>query len=403
MSQTSPYSTFGENNRQATSQGAENYERYVLFVGKNGRELSKGLVAQGFSGLGIDGAFKAFQWMESRKRLDPKSLPEAIICDEALAEGSVLQLLHSVRSMPLLRLIPFILIGEQDTQASRFAAQQLGADDFYPTTVDARRLIDRINFLKSFNKLRPQLDAPYQDEEFVIPRSKRIFDMLMAGSLLLLLSPLLLLVALLIKLESSGPVFYVSRRAGSGFRVFDFFKFRTMHLQAENDLPNLMHLNVYATDGASLLMERQPEGSWWFFEGRKQEDTDLFQQAPGAGGSPFVKIADDPRVTFFGRFLRCTSIDELPQLFNVLTGDMSMVGNRPLPLYEAEQLTTDQWSKRFLAPAGITGLWQVARVGRNNISAEERKQLDISYAEKMSFGTDLVIMIKTLPALFQKD
>ena len=96
----------------------------------------------------------------------------------------------------------------------------------------------------------------------------------------------------------------------------------------------------------------------------------------------FVKIKNDPRVTKVGMFLRNTSIDELPQLINVLKGDMSIVGNRPLPLYEAEQLTSDDWGERFLAPAGITGLWQVMKRGKGSMSEEERKALDNAYARK---------------------
>ena len=122
------------------------------------------------------------------------------------------------------------------------------------------------------------------------------------------------------------------------------------------------------------------------------------------GSTSFVKIENDPRVTKFGIFLRNASLDEIPQLLNVLIGDMSLVGNRPLPLYEAEQLTRDQWAKRFLAPAGITGLWQVTKRGKGgDMSEEERMELDIVYAEKSSFLFDLGIMFKTVPALFQKE
>jgi lipopolysaccharide/colanic/teichoic acid biosynthesis glycosyltransferase len=102
--------------------------------------------------------------------------------------------------------------------------------------------------------------------------------------------------------------------------------------------------------------------------------------------------------------LRNTSIDELPQLFNVLIGDMSLVGNRPLPLYEAEKLTNDQSAARFLAPAGITGLWQVSKRGsKGGMSADERKALDVQYARNYSLKSDLTILLKTVPALFQQE
>jgi lipopolysaccharide/colanic/teichoic acid biosynthesis glycosyltransferase len=129
-----------------------------------------------------------------------------------------------------------------------------------------------------------------------------------------------------------------------------------------------------------------------------------YQQAKKAeSGSAFIKIANDPRVTRVGMFLRNTSIDELPQLYNVLRGDMSIVGNRPLPLYEAEKITTDQFAARFTAPAGITGLWQVSKRGKKDMSEDERKALDIEYAESFSLAKDLHILYKTVPALFQKE
>jgi lipopolysaccharide/colanic/teichoic acid biosynthesis glycosyltransferase len=125
--------------------------------------------------------------------------------------------------------------------------------------------------------------------------------------------------------------------------------------------------------------------------------------------SIFVKISNDPRVTRVGKFIRKTSIDELPQLINVLKGDMSIVGNRPLPVYEAELLTINSIANRFLAPAGITGLWQVELRGKAGVmSEEERKRLDNEYAshfvgDKYSFWYDIKLILRTIPALLQKD
>ncbi len=117
----------------------------------------------------------------------------------------------------------------------------------------------------------------------------------------------------------------------------------------------------------------------------------------------FFKLEKDPRVTKVGRILRKYSLDELPQLFNVLKGDMSIVGNRPLPLYEAEMLTTDDSVERFMAPAGITGLWQVEKRGDNgSMSDQERIQLDINYAKNYSIWMDLKICIKPFLHLSKK-
>ena len=196
--------------------------------------------------------------------------------------------------------------------------------------------------------------------------AKRLFDITVAGGLLLVLSPILLLIALLIKLESKGPIFYISQRAGSGYDIFNFYKFRSMRKGAEKELKDLA------------------------------EDGNQYQD------SVFIKIENDPRITRVGKFIRNTSMDELPQLLNVLKGDMSIVGNRPLPLYEAEMLTTDQHAGRFLAPAGITGLWQVTKRGGNDMSISERIALDIEYAQKYSVLYDFQIILKTIPALLQQ-
>ena len=114
-------------------------------------------------------------------------------------------------------------------------------------------------------------------------------------------------------------------------------------------------------------------------------------------------MENDPRITKVGRFIRKYSIDELPQLINILKGDMSIVGNRPLPLYEAELLTSDEHIDRFMGPAGLTGLWQVEKRGEaGKLSAEERKQLDIKYAKTFSFWLDIKIILKTVTAFIQK-
>ncbi|RZL46780.1 MAG: sugar transferase, partial [Pedobacter sp.] len=117
----------------------------------------------------------------------------------------------------------------------------------------------------------------------------------------------------------------------------------------------------------------------------------------------FVKFKNDPRITKIGAFLRKTSLDELPQLINVFIGDMSLVGNRPLPLYEAERLTTNKWSERFNGPAGLTGLWQISKRGQKDMSEVERKELDNYYASNYSLLLDLKIILKTFPALIQKE
>ena len=133
-------------------------------------------------------------------------------------------------------------------------------------------------------------------------------------------------------------------------------------------------------------------------------ESDFNKQKTEEINNAFVKIENDPRITKVGRFIRKYSIDELPQLFNILKGDMSIVGNRPLPLYEAEKLTNDDCIDRFMAPAGLTGLWQVEGRGKGGtLSAEERKQLDIKYGQTYNFILDMKIILKTFTAFIQKE
>jgi len=198
---------------------------------------------------------------------------------------------------------------------------------------------------------------------------KRLLDVIIASLIILILLPVFLLIALAIKLESKGPVIYASLRAGKGFKVFKFYKFRTMEANADKKVQALAHLNQYSADG------RVPV---------------------------FFKITNDPRITKVGKFLRNTSLDELPQLFNVLKGDMSLVGNRPLPLYEATNLVTNDFVERFSAPAGMTGLWQIKKRGKADMSTEERIKLDISYARRSNILFDFLIIANTTKALLQK-
>jgi lipopolysaccharide/colanic/teichoic acid biosynthesis glycosyltransferase len=198
---------------------------------------------------------------------------------------------------------------------------------------------------------------------------KRITDVVLALLLLMLLLPVFVIIALAIQFESRGPIFYNASRAGRGFKIFKFYKFRTMEVNADKKIDALAHLNQYNDH---------------------------------AVGARFFKISNDPRITKVGRFLRNTSLDELPQLFNVLKGDMSLVGNRPLPLYEAATLTTNDFVERFMAPAGMTGLWQIKKRGRSEMSIDERIELDISYARKANLFYDFWIMVKTPAAIFQK-
>lgn len=238
---------------------------------------------------------------------------------------------------------------------------------------------------------------------------KRTMDITAASGLLLAASPVLALTAIAIKIESKGPVLYRSKRVGEKYKIFDLLKFRTMAVNADKQMQLMRSLNQYGTEIQAEKMEEcpfckklsQPCSPVLFTdEGAICENLHFMRKGKKAS---FIKVSNDPRVTAVGKFLRKTSIDELPQLVNILKGDMSLIGNRPLPLYEAELLTTDHAIERFNAPAGLTGLWQVTKRGKKEMSEAERIELDKEYARKWSLKTDVKIFFKTFPALFQNE
>ncbi|MEO8689637.1 MAG: sugar transferase [Solirubrobacteraceae bacterium] len=190
---------------------------------------------------------------------------------------------------------------------------------------------------------------------------KRTFDLVGSLLLVILLSPLLLLISIAVFISSRGPVLYRSRRPGVGGEPFACFKFRTMRSGAD----------------------------------QQQADIESLNEASG----PLFKIRDDPRMTSVGRMLRRFSLDELPQLLNVLLGQMSLVGPRPLPQRDFDQL--EEWhKKRYLVLPGITGLWQVS--GRSELDFDDLVRLDFLYLERWSVALDLTILVKTVPAVFSR-
>ncbi len=196
--------------------------------------------------------------------------------------------------------------------------------------------------------------------------AKRVFDVLVTLLAIAILSPILIAVALAVILSSRGPVIFTQRRVGQNGIPFQFYKFRTMYHRNDDTIHR-------------AYSERLING--WASHG---------------GGHPAFKMTHDPRITPLGRFLRKSSLDELPQLFNVLKGDMSLVGPRPPIEYEVEYY--QDWHKqRLQAKPGITGLWQVS--GRSQVPFDEMVMLDIHYMEHWSFMLDLKILLRTVPVV----
>lgn len=192
-------------------------------------------------------------------------------------------------------------------------------------------------------------------------KAKRTMDIVISLMMLVALAPLLLVTAAAIKLTSPGSIFFVQKRVGFGKRQFSLFKFRTMVVDAEAQLADLEDLN----------------------------------EADG----PVFKIARDPRITPLGKFLRKTSMDELPQLLNVLRGDMSLVGPRPLPIRDVQGFKKDSHRRRFIVKPGLTCLWQIS--GRCNVTFEKWMTLDMDYIDGWSLWLDLKILARTVPVVLK--
>ncbi|MBM3255752.1 MAG: sugar transferase, partial [Candidatus Omnitrophica bacterium] len=199
-------------------------------------------------------------------------------------------------------------------------------------------------------------EGPHASEHFI----KRFFDILVSGTLLVLLFPYLLILALLIKIDSPGSILYISKRSGKKGRTFNFYKFRSMVENAD-----------------SYKEELKPKS-----------------EVQG----PIFKIKNDPRITRFGRFLRKYSLDELPQLINVIKGDMSLVGTRPFPVEETEKIENKYITRLNIKP-GITGLAQIS--GRSNLPFKHWARWDTWYINNWSFGLDLKILLRTISVVLK--
>jgi len=325
--------------------------------------------------------------------------------------------------------IYIILLTNQLDDEERKVYQECGINDTLDINAPVTVINKKLQFI--FDRESILFDAQVTKKrvlQFKIPLWKRIFDIVFSLLAIIVLSPIMLITMIAIKLESPGPALFKSKRVGTNYKIFDFLKFRSMYTDAEKRLKELSKTNnqyavgqdesdVFTTTPSSEQIKQQMPDMGMEAEMMISDEevmligddfvvaeSDFSKQKEEEINNAFVKIENDPRVTKVGRFIRKYSIDELPQLFNILKGDMSIVGNRPLPLYEAEKLTIDSSIDRFMAPAGLTGLWQVEERGKGGtMSAEERKQLDILYGQTYSFGLDMKIIFRTLFAFVQKE
>ena len=322
-----------------------------------------------------------------------------------------------------------ILMTDPMTDEERDVYMKCGINDTIGREATVTELNKKIQLISDRESILFDDERPrYHMLKFKIPVWKRMFDIVFSILAIIITSPIFILTAIAIRLESKGPILFKSKRVGTNYTIFDFLKFRSMYVDAEQRLQELSkdHNQYTAHEQEEHKTIVAPLGDQaeqaMFDMGMESEmmisdeeimlvgddfvvaESDFSKQKEEEINNAFIKIENDPRVTKVGRFIRKYSIDELPQLFNILKGDMSVVGNRPLPLYEAEKLTADKSIDRFMAPAGLTGLWQVEERGKGGtMSAEERKQLDITYGQTYNFMLDMKIILRTFFAFKQKE
>ena len=285
----------------------QNNVKYTGFyyIGKNPENIEKivKVFKRGYACENIENAKSELTRCLSREK---NIVPEVILCESHFEIAALQSLCQYLDKHHIFASIPFLIVSGNfsESKINHLRKHNLADDIIDSLEIESGEIVSKVEFIKKFkSKTGKSSGNPIQDDHFfnqVEPNLllKRIFDVVVSAGLIILLSPLFFLIALAIVIESRGPVFYISQRAGRGYRIFNFFKFRTMYSGADKTIIDYSHLNQY-----------------------KDENK----------GPVFFKLNNDPRVTRIGSFLRNSSLDELPQLINVLLGNMSLVGNRPLP------------------------------------------------------------------------
>jgi lipopolysaccharide/colanic/teichoic acid biosynthesis glycosyltransferase len=387
----------------------------LLYVG-NSLELLEPLQNDASIKLTIkDNALQAMHYIE-----EAEVMPDGIICNMILRGINGVQFYKELKLKKYLAVdVPFILVSRNFKQSFRQQAYSLGVDDYFAAPFQAERITNRIDYISKFKtKYSKEINQDTESslEFYKTPFLKRAFDISLAGGALLALSPLMLITCVAIYAESRGKVFYASKRVGANFKTFDFYKFRSMYPDADKRLKEVAHLNQYQ----SVTVEENcsecaklPEGEYCsptYDDDKGDKICERMIKIKRSAEVAFLKIENDPRITKVGKFIRNTSIDELPQLINIIKGDMSIVGNRPLPVSEANALTKSARGKRlelglrFNCAAGLTGLWQVELRGKaGGMSEDERFELDKAYALDNSFIGDIKLILRTFKVFLKNE
>ncbi|MEI8112455.1 MAG: sugar transferase [Bacteroidia bacterium] len=319
-----------------------------------------------------DNIFSVCQWVSAN------GLPDAVICEQKLPGGDGIAF-HDfwIEQFDPNHKIPFLLLDDKKAPELIKKAQEKEIDSVYFKPVTVETLVNQILTLKKNKTLTNSLinGKAISSSWYKTPVIKRISDIITAFLLLLIVSPFLLIFAIAILLESRGRIYYVSKRVGTGYNLFDFYQLRTMYSMSGRRLKEISRLNHDIQKTSEL----------------NQDNID----------------AADPRISKVGLILRKLHLDELPQLFNVLKGDLSIVGNRPLKIHDAELLTPEDLTHRMAGPAGVIGLWKLKSQRRlKRMSREERRALDNKYYKiaqrKFSVWSDLWIIARTIPIMLRR-
>jgi lipopolysaccharide/colanic/teichoic acid biosynthesis glycosyltransferase len=344
----------------------------ILHIGAD-PEFNSPVKLENFSAeiISVDNVFMVSQWINAN------GLPDGIVCDMKLpADDAFVFFDFWIGHFDSETKIPFIILDDEKNKKNVEKAIQLKIDDVYTKPIDAETLINRILSLKKIKPLSnsgsiiKSVPTNYQITFF-----KRLFDLLFASLGLIITSPVLVILALAIKIESKGKIYSISKRVGTGYRVFDLYNLRTRYSDTDKRFHDLSHINQYLKEAHPNYAERHQE--------------------------------NDPRLTRVGFIIHKTGIDRWLQLINVIKGDLTLVGNRPIRMYEAEMLRIVDWNDRIQGPAGLTGLWKIkSHKNYKTLSTEDRKLLDNKYyriaRRKYPFWKDLLIILRTVPAIFQK-
>lgn len=305
--------------------------------------------------------------------------------------------------------LPFILMCQELDPNVKKLALRAGVAEAFTLPLKVEQIEKRVNFLINYWEELTKFRKNLTQNPYRVPNETRAFDIIFSGFCLILFSPLFLLIAILIKLETKGPVFSHSLRVGSNYRIFKMLSFRTMKLTGENRIGNSHSSNSSHVSNSTQEIGKCDDcrsnntvcqfpvyaGNVTCCEKKFMYKEKLIEGTSNKGYVPEI------RLSIVGSILRATRLSHLPQLLNVFRGEMSVVGNMPLPISEAEKLTTDRYVLRFMAPAGMTGLWQIERRKKKYGDQPGRLVLDNRYARNQNFHSDIILLFKTFPVLFR--